>query len=73
MDQRQIQFGLISAVALIILGFTLLQAGLADWGLSLVGLMLLGISGASWLHSRSQSTLDMLPAATTAESGAGGQ
>ena len=62
MDQQQILFGVVSSLALVMLGLAFSAAELAGWGLSLVGLVLLAISVASWLQTRSRPALKALPA-----------
>lgn len=61
MEQQHTVFAAITASALLALGTVLFLNGLASGGLALVGLLLLGISGAGWWQNRMQRTLQPVP------------
>ena len=67
MDQQHILFGMVSSLSLVILGVVLSATALADWGLTLVGLLLMGISVASWLSNRGNSATETLSAAESSD------
>ena len=60
MHRTQIYFGLVCGTVLMALGVALAMTGLADWGLSTVGAILLTLSVYGWRDSSSRPALQAL-------------
>ena len=57
MEPLQLRFAFTTSIALTILGILLAISGLADWGLTMVALMLMATSAVSWWRSRPEPGL----------------
>ena len=52
MEPLQLRFAFTTSITLAILGIILALSGLADWGLTIVALILMTTNAVSWWHGR---------------------